>query len=109
MHLLVFTVDDQRFALPVSSVHETIAAVAVTSLPSAPAVVDGVIDVRGTVIPGYDLRVRIGRDPQPVRAAEHFIIADAGKRQGASRGDSALEMVVAAGLHGSTKDADDSR
>src|SRR5690606_20940811 len=109
MHLLVFTVDDQRFALPVSSVHETIAAVAVTSLPSAPAVMDGVIDVRGTVIPVYVLRVKFGRDRQPVRAAEHFIIADAGKRQVALRVDRALELVDVAGEHVTMKDADDPR
>jgi purine-binding chemotaxis protein CheW len=93
MHLLVFTLDDQRFALPATVVHETVAAVAVTPLPAAPAVVDGVVDVRGELVPVYDLRVRFGRPRRPVRADEHFVIASAGRRTVALRVDRALELV----------------
>lgn len=93
MNLLVFALGDQRFALPVSVVQETVAAVAVTPLPAAPAVVGGVIDVRGDVVPVYDLGVRFGREPRPVRASEHFVLADAGTRLVALRVDRVLEIV----------------
>lgn len=93
MHLLVFQLDDQRFGLPVSYVREVVAAVSVTALPAAPAVVDGVIDVRGEVVPVYDLRVRFGRERQRVRASEHFILADEGSRMVALRADRVLELV----------------
>lgn len=94
MHLLVFTLDDQRYALPVAVVHETIPAVAVTPLPAAPAVVDGVIVVRGTLAPVYDLRVRFGRPGAVVRASEHFVLADAGNRLVALRTDRVLDVVA---------------
>jgi purine-binding chemotaxis protein CheW len=97
MHLLVFTLDDQRFALPATVVHETVAAVAVTPLPSAPAVTDGVVDVRGEFVPVYDLRVRFGRPRRPVRADEHFVIASAGRRTVALRADRVLELVEVSG------------
>jgi len=93
MHLLVFTLDDQRFALPATVVRETVAAVAITPLPAAPAVVDGVVDVRGQIVPVYDLRVRFGRPRRPVRASEHFVIASAGDKTVALRVDRALELV----------------
>lgn len=96
MDLLVFTLDDQRFALPVGVVHETLAAVAVTPLPAAPVVVDGVIDVRGDVVPVYDLHVRFGREPRPIRASEHFVLADAGNRMVALRVDRVQELIQVA-------------
>lgn len=93
MHLLVIALDNQRFALNAAVVQETVAAVEVTPLPAAPAVVDGIIDVRGMLVPVYQLRVRFGRPGRPVRASEHFVLASAGKRTVALRVDCALELV----------------
>lgn len=109
MNLLVFSLGDQRFALPVSVVHETLAAVAITPLPAAPAVVSGVIDVRGEVVPVYDLHVRFGRPPRPVRISEHFVLADAGKRLVALRVDRVLELVEVPAHDVASARPDDSR
>lgn len=56
MMLLVFTLDDWRCALELSTVEKVYRAVAVTPLPDAPDIVLGVINVRGVVLPVIDVR-----------------------------------------------------
>jgi purine-binding chemotaxis protein CheW len=64
-------------------------------LPRAPDLVEGVIDVHGTLTPVFDLRRRFGRAPQPLRESEHLIVASNGDRLVAFRVDEALDLVDA--------------
>lgn len=50
-----FEVGGRVFALDVSSVREVVRWQPVTPLPKAPALIDGVIDLRGAVVPVVDL------------------------------------------------------
>jgi purine-binding chemotaxis protein CheW len=56
--LVVFGLDDQRYALALACVQRSIRVVAITPLPGAPAIVLGVIDLGGVVIPVIDIRGR---------------------------------------------------
>ena len=56
--LVVFSLDDQRYALPLARVHRCIRVVAITPLPEAPAIVLGIIDLGGAVIPVINIRRR---------------------------------------------------
>lgn len=56
--LVVFRLDAQRFALPLTAVERVVRAVAVTLLPDAPAIVLGAIDVHGRVLPVLNVRRR---------------------------------------------------
>jgi len=47
----VFALDGQRYALALHQVQRVIRVVAITPLPQAPAIVLGVIDLGGVVIP----------------------------------------------------------
>ncbi|HEY0971117.1 MAG TPA: chemotaxis protein CheW [Gemmatimonadales bacterium] len=96
-HLLLFSIDDLRFALPVSAVRETVRAVAITPLAGAPGVVEGVIDVRGTVTPVLDMRARFRLPPRPVRPSDHMVLAEAAGRQVALRVDRVLEVATVTG------------
>ena len=58
--LLLFSLDDRRLALRLSSVERVIRAVALTPLPGAPRIVLGVINVTGNIIPVVDMRSRFG-------------------------------------------------
>lgn len=78
--LVVFAVEGWRLALPQTSVRELIRAVAVSPLPGAPDGVNGVIDVRGEVLPVYDLAGRLGVPTREVAAADHMLICDTGAR-----------------------------
>lgn len=56
--LVVFRLDERRYALPLSVVERVIRAVEVTPLPKAPPIVLGAIDVQGRVVPVLNVRRR---------------------------------------------------
>jgi purine-binding chemotaxis protein CheW len=87
VEILVFELDDQRYALPLVGVQEVVRAVALTRLPGAPPIIEGAIDVRGRVVPVLDLRARFGLPPRPLHPDQHLILARAGKRLVAIRVD----------------------
>ena len=91
---LVFEVEGERYALPAEQVREVVRAVAVARLPRAPEIVQGVIDVRGELVPVLDLRARFGLPPRGVDPSEHFVVARAGERTVAIRADRAVELAT---------------
>jgi purine-binding chemotaxis protein CheW len=93
VRLLLFTLDDTRFAIRAEAVHEIVRAVAVTPLPNAPAVVLGIVDVRGTIVPVFDLRRRFGLRTKDVGVADHFILARSAHRTAALHVDTVLDLV----------------
>jgi purine-binding chemotaxis protein CheW len=95
MRLLTFTIDDRRFALSAGDVSEIVRAVAITPLPAAPSVVDGVIDLRGEVVPVFNLRRRFGLATREVDPGDQFIIARTHRRVAALHVDRALDIVDA--------------
>jgi purine-binding chemotaxis protein CheW len=72
---LLFIIDAGRYALPLSVVERVALAVEITPLPGAPAVVLGIVDVAGRVLPVFDLRQRFGLRQRPLRPEDHFLIA----------------------------------
>lgn len=86
--VLRFDVGDLRCAVPLTHVREVQRAVAVTPLPGAPAIIDGVIDVRGAVIPVIDLGRRFGLPPRALRASQSLVLVWTGERMVALRADS---------------------
>ncbi len=75
MMLLVFTLDDWRCALELSTVERVYRAVAVTPLPDAPDIVLGVINVRGVVLPVIDIRRRFRLPEKNLTPDNRLIIA----------------------------------
>src|SRR5690606_41873530 len=57
---LTFSIDQQFYGIDILAVREIRAWTEVTSLPNTPDVVRGIIHLRGTIVPIYDLRVRFG-------------------------------------------------
>ncbi len=54
--LLVFTISEQRCALPLSNIDRVVRMVEVRPLPKAPGIVAGLINVRGRAMPVLDIR-----------------------------------------------------
>jgi len=92
--LLVFRLEDRRFGLFATAVHEILRAVAIAPLPRAPAIVEGVFNLRGTLVPVLDVRHRFGVPPRPLHPDQHFIVATAGRRTVALRVDRADELIA---------------
>ncbi|HEX6958582.1 MAG TPA: chemotaxis protein CheW [Ferrovibrio sp.] len=57
---LTFAIDAQVYGIDILSVREIRAWTEVTNLPNTPDFVRGIINLRGTIVPIYDLRVRLG-------------------------------------------------
>lgn len=87
MEMLVFEIAATRYAIALETVREVVRAVAITSLPKAPAVVAGVINLRGSAVPVYDVRARFGAPARALEPGERFVVARAGSRTAALRVD----------------------
>lgn len=57
---LTFCIDQQFYGVDILAVREIRAWAEVTNLPNTPDFVRGIINLRGTIVPIYDLRVRFG-------------------------------------------------
>jgi len=67
--------------------------VEIAPLPGAPAIIEGVVNVRGSVVPVFDLRSRLGLPARPIDPAQHLVILASGARASAVRVDSVEDFV----------------
>ena len=66
IQLVTFKIAEEEFGVDILKVQEIIRMMPITKVPNAPAFVEGVINLRGKVIPVIDMRKRFG-----MVAAEH--------------------------------------
>jgi purine-binding chemotaxis protein CheW len=96
--VLLFEVEQQRYAVPLSLVMEIVRAVAVEPLPRTPRanleVILGVINVRGQLAPVLDLRRRFGWADRPLDPREHFVLLRGPARPLAIRSDRAVGLAT---------------
>lgn len=60
LQLVSFNIGQEEFGVDILKVQEIIRMISVTHVPNSPYYVDGVINLRGKVIPIIDLRIRLG-------------------------------------------------
>lgn len=60
LQLVSFNIGEEEFGVDILKVQEIIRLVEITKVPNAPSFVEGVINLRGKVIPVIDLRKRMG-------------------------------------------------
>ena len=75
MQFVLFALDEQRYALALASVQRAVRVVNVTPLPKAPPSVLGIINVKGDIVPVYDLRRRFHLTEREIELADQLIIA----------------------------------
>ena len=73
VQLVVFVMENEEFACGINNVREVLKMIRVTPLPRSLDFVEGVINMRGDVIPVIDLRKRFGL-PEAERTDESRII-----------------------------------
>jgi purine-binding chemotaxis protein CheW len=76
----VFTLGDQRYALPLSTVERVVRVVEVTPLPQAPDIVLGVVNVQGRVIPVVNPRRRFRLPERGIALTDQLVIAHTTRR-----------------------------
>jgi purine-binding chemotaxis protein CheW len=65
LQFTTFTVDGLTFGIEVDRVQEVLRYQVMTRVPLAPAVVSGLINLRGQIVTAIDLRLRLALRPRP--------------------------------------------
>lgn len=81
INLVVFIVEEQRYALPLANIVRIVNATEVTKLPNAPLGILGIINFHGEIIPVLNLRQRLSLPEREVNPTHHFLIALTAKRK----------------------------
>jgi purine-binding chemotaxis protein CheW len=76
--LVVFELGAEFYGVEISRVHEIIRLQSVTHVPRAPSFVEGVINLRGKVIPVVDLRRRFGLPSGEHTRASRIVVLEIG-------------------------------
>lgn len=72
--LVCFRLESEDFGVNIESVQEINRMVAITKIPQAPVFVEGVINLRGQIIPVIDLRTRFGFSRIEEKSKENRIV-----------------------------------
>lgn len=74
VQLVAFTVAGSDYAIDIMRIKEIINPVRVTPVPKAPAFIEGVIELRGAILPVVDLRKRFELPATPPTRATKLLI-----------------------------------
>lgn len=80
LQLVTFVVGTEEFAVPILSVQEINRMMQITRVPQSPPFVEGVINLRGKIIPVVDLRKRFGMAVEVNSADNRIIVVEVGGR-----------------------------
>ena len=78
--IVAFSLDDRRFAVPLSAVKRVERIAAVTPLPKAPDIVAGIINFHGQVIAVVDIRSRFNLPSRELELNDYLLIMETGRR-----------------------------
>jgi len=91
--VLLMEVDGQRVGIPSAAVVEVLPCARPARLDRAPPFVEGLLNVRGRVLPVLSMRERLGRPARPPSADDHLVLVDTGPRRLLLRVDHALDLI----------------
>lgn len=94
MQLIVFTLDGEEYAVPITDINEILTSQEVTTMPNAPAFVSGIINVRGTIAVVIDLEKRFGLQRENQAVSEHIILTEVDKSTFGVLVDQVLEVLT---------------
>lgn len=77
---LTFALGQEEYGIDILRVQEIKGFSAVTPIPNSPAYVKGVMNLRGTVVPIFDLRLKFGMDPQAYDRFTVIVVVNVGAR-----------------------------
>ncbi|MEO0511311.1 MAG: chemotaxis protein CheW [Planctomycetota bacterium] len=80
LQLVTFDVADEEYAVDIHTVHEINRMIELTRVPQAPNAVEGVINLRGRIIPVIDIRKRFGLEVSETTDASRIIVVEVGER-----------------------------
>ena len=91
---IVFSLGNQRYALPLSAVDRVVRMVAITPLPKAPDIVLGVVNLQGRVIPVINMRRRFSLPEKAIALSDQLIVAHTSRRSVALVADAVHDVIA---------------
>ena len=76
---LTFFVDEEQYGIDISKIKEIIAPITITQVPKTPDFVKGVINLRGSIIPVVDIRLKFEMQAREMTEETAIIIYEVDK------------------------------
>ncbi len=92
--LILFSLGKGYYAIPIENVFEIKKIQEITVVPKSPKYIEGVINLRGNVVPIINLRKRFGMELVEFSKKNKIIIVEVGKRQFGLIVDAVAEVIV---------------
>jgi purine-binding chemotaxis protein CheW len=80
LHLVVFRLDREEYAVPIREVREVVRVGDITRVPHAPAHIRGVMNLRGRILPIMELRTRLGMDVATLTPRSRVVVVEVSRR-----------------------------
>lgn len=93
VQIVGFRIGRETFGLPIASVREIVRVPEITSVPNAPDFIEGVINLRGRIIPVVDLRKRFGEVVGPPSKKNRIVVVEVENRSIGLMVNSASEVL----------------
>jgi len=74
--LVVFGLNNQRYALPINNVSEIIRMMEVTKVPNTQHYYKGIINLRGSIVPVMSLNLRLGLEESELGEDSRIIVTE---------------------------------
>lgn len=93
LQIVGFRVGSETFGVSIQSVHEIVRMMDITAVPDAPVYIEGVINLRGKIIPVVDLRKRFGEKEIKSSKKNRILVAEIGAKMVGLVVDAASEVL----------------
>jgi len=80
LQAVVFVLDQNEFGIDITQVREIDKLMKITRVPRVPAYVEGIVNLRGQLVPVVNLRTRLGMPAAIPSKAARIIVAEIGAR-----------------------------
>ncbi len=90
--VLLFELGGHKYSLPFDVVDEILPAVELLPVPGSHSAMEGLLDVRGEIIPVLALSTLLNLDPRPISYTDHLIVLNFNTERLAIRVDRACEL-----------------
>ena len=77
---LTFHIDKQTFGIPIADVIQIVGVQEITEVPEFPSYAKGIINLRGSIVPLIDMRIRFHKDELPYNDRTCVIVTSIGQR-----------------------------
>ena len=79
VHLVTFNLGEE-YGVPISQVQEIVRVGGITMVPNSPSYMEGVINLRGRVLPVLNLRKRLGLSAKEMSNASRIVVTEIGSK-----------------------------